>query len=142
MRYLLDTDHLSFLQRKSGLEFNRLSSRISQHSLDDFAISVISFHEQVIGVHTFINRAKSNQDLIRGYTLLLEILNSFSTAKVLPFDKVAATIFHQLRQQKIRIATTDLRIASIALSQNLIVLTRNTCDFAQVPNLMIEDWTL
>jgi tRNA(fMet)-specific endonuclease VapC len=142
MRYLLDTDHISFLQRKSGLEFNDLSSRISRHSPDDFAVSIISFHEQVMGVHTYINRAKSNKDIVRGYTLLLEILQSFSTAKVLPFDESAAIIFHQLRQQKIRIATTDLRIASIALSQNLIVLSRNTRDFSQIPNLIIEDWTL
>lgn len=67
MRYLLDTDHISFLQRKSGTEFLKLLSRINQYPADEFAFSIISFHEQVIGVHSFINRAKSTTDVVRGY---------------------------------------------------------------------------
>ena len=35
----------------------------------------------------------------------------------------------------------DLRIASIALSQNMTVVTRNLSDFGRVPNLAIENWT-
>ncbi len=35
----------------------------------------------------------------------------------------------------------DLRIASIALSHDMTVLTRNVRDFEQVPDLRIEDWT-
>ena len=138
---MLDTDHISFLQRRSSSEFSQLAFRMAQHPISDFALSVISFHEQVIGTHSFINRAQTNTDLARGYTLLLEILNGFTTAPVLPFDSKAIVIFDQMRTQKVRVATMDLRIAAIAISNNLVLLTRNTGDFSKVPNLIIEDWT-
>jgi tRNA(fMet)-specific endonuclease VapC len=77
VKYLLDTDHISFLQRRSSSEFGRLTLRIAQYPISDFALSVISFHEQVIGAHSFINRAQNNTDLARGYALLLETLNGF-----------------------------------------------------------------
>ncbi|SKB11682.1 Genome sequencing data, contig C324 [Planktothrix sp. PCC 11201] len=81
MKYLLDTDHISFLQRGSSLEYTRLTDKMSQHSPSDFALSVVSFHEQTLGAHDFINRAKTNTDTIRGYTLLL-------TRNVRDFSKV------------------------------------------------------
>ena len=142
MKYLLDTDHISFLQRRSSSEFIRLTLQMLQHSLSDFALSVISFHEQVIGAHSFINRAQTNTDMARGYTLLLETLNSFAKAPVLPFDAKAISIFDEMRSQKVCVSTMDLRIAAIAISNNLVLLTRNTGDFSKVPNLITEDWTV
>ena len=142
MRYLLDTDHISFLQRRSGQEFTRLIIRMEQHSQVDFDLSIVSFHEQVLGAHNFINRARINIDVMRGYTLLLEILQGFSSAPVLPYEAEAVAIFDELRRQKVRVSTMDLRISEIALSHNLIVLTRNVSDFSKVPGLMKEDWTV
>lgn len=141
MRYLLDTDHISFLQRGSGSEFVTITSRIAQYSVTDFALSIVSFHEQVIGAHNFINRADKPADVLRGYKLLFQTLQGFSDAHVLPFDATAIEICNKLRVQ-VRVSTMDLRIAAIALSHNLIVLTRNTKDFSKVPGLIIEDWTV
>ncbi len=142
MRYLLDTDHISFIQRRSGLEFARLITRMGQHAPADFALSIISFHEQVLGAHDFINRARTNTNIIRGYRLLLEICQGFAAAPVLPFDGQAVEIFDKLREQNVRLATMDLRIAAIALSCDLVLLTRNIRDFSKIPNLSIEDWTV
>jgi len=36
----------------------------------------------------------------------------------------------------------DLRIAAISLANGLILLTRNLSDFAVIPGLVIEDWTV
>ena len=91
---------------------------------------------------TFINRARTSVGVVRGYTLLAENLRAFALAPVLPFDAAAAAVFDDLRAQGVRIATMDLRIASIALCRGLIVLTRNTRDFGKVPGLVTEDWTL
>jgi len=142
VKYLLDTDHISFLQRRSGSEFSRLAVRMAQHPLTDFALSIVSFHEQILGAHNFINRARTNTDMIRGYTLLLETLQGFATAPVLPFDAGAIALFDELRSQRVRVSTMDLRIAAIAMSHNLMLLTRNVSDFSKVPGLVTEDWTV
>lgn len=142
VKYLLDTDHFSFLQRGSGKEFTQLMTRMNQYSSTEFAVSIISFHEQVLGAHNFIKRARTNRDIIRGYTLLQEILQGFTSFSILPFDTVAVSIFNELRENKVRGSTMDLRIGAIALSRNLILLTRNVADFNKIPNLKIEDWTL
>ena len=142
MKYLLDTDHISFLQRRSSREFARLTTRMARYSPEDFALSIVSFHEQTLGAHNFINRANTNQDTIRGYTLLQEILQGFESAPVLSFDARAIKIFDELRGQKIRMSTMDLRIATIAISCDLVLLTRNIRDFSKVPKLVTENWTL
>lgn len=142
MKYLLDTDHISFLQRRAGPEYRALVARIAQHPATDFVFSVVSFHEQMLGAHTFISRAHNAVDLVRGYTLLMEILQGFTAAPVVPFDATAASILSSLHAQRIRIGTMDLRLSSIALSRGLILLTRNTRDFSKVQGLTIEDWTI
>ncbi|WP_228024208.1 type II toxin-antitoxin system VapC family toxin [Synechocystis salina] len=114
---------------------------MAQHKISDFALSIVSFHEQVMGAHSFISRAQTSKDIARGYGLLFEIVRSFSDAPILLFDSSAILIFNTMRSQKIRLATMDLRIATIAISHNLILLTRNISDFNQVPNLVVEDWT-
>ncbi|MEH2292429.1 type II toxin-antitoxin system VapC family toxin [Nostoc sp.] len=45
-------------------------------------------------------------------------------------------------RQRIRIGTQDLRIASITLSMNGILVTRNRKDFEKLPNWRLEDWTI
>ncbi|MGB6298310.1 MAG: type II toxin-antitoxin system VapC family toxin [Rivularia sp. (in: cyanobacteria)] len=45
-------------------------------------------------------------------------------------------------RQKIRIGTQDLRIASIVISNDAILVTRNQFDFSRVPDLQFEDWTV
>jgi len=142
VKYLLDTDHISFLQKQHGPEYAALIARMAKHSPTDFALSVVSFHEQVIGGHALLNRAPTSAHLIRGYALLLEIFQSYKTGPVLPFDAIAATTFDGLLSQKFRVASMDLRIAAIALSQGLTLLTRNVRDFGRVPGLITEDWTV
>uniref|UniRef100_B8HSR1 Virulence-associated protein VapC homolog n=1 Tax=Cyanothece sp. (strain PCC 7425 / ATCC 29141) TaxID=395961 RepID=B8HSR1_CYAP4 len=42
MKYLLDTDHLSILQRQAGREYTNLAARMAHYSLSDFAASTDS----------------------------------------------------------------------------------------------------
>jgi tRNA(fMet)-specific endonuclease VapC len=70
------------------------------------------------------------------------IRQSFVASPVLPFDPPAATEFDALIAQRLRVAMMDLRIASIALSRKLVLLTRNARDFGKVPGLITQDWTV
>lgn len=60
---------------------------------------------------------------------------------MIEFDNLAATTFENFKSRKIKLATMDLRIAAIAMSKQLVLLTRNHKDFVKVPGLIIEDWT-
>ena len=71
-----------------------------------------------------------------------QVIKTFSVSNILDFDQKALEIFEQLKYQKITLATMDLRIGLIALSQSLILLTRNRKDFNKVPHLIIQDWTV
>jgi len=142
VKYLLDTDHISFLQRRSGPEYPALAARMGQHPPADFAFSLVSFQEQVVGAHSFLARARTTADVVRGYALLREVLAAFASAPVLPFDAPAGAVLDGLRAQQLRVSTMDLRIAAVALSRGLVLLTRNLGDFRRVPGLLTEDWTV
>ena len=139
--YLFDTDHLVILQRASDPQYARLTSRMAPHHPDDFFLSIVSFHEQMLGWNAYIGRARDRSGVIRGYGKLYDLLQDFSGWQVLRFDDAAGAQFDALRQQRIRIATMDLRIAASAIANQLTVLSRNVVDFAVVPGLMVEDWT-
>ena len=116
--------------------------RMAQHSPTELAFSIISFHEQVLGCHTYISRAPSLSNVVRGYGMLTQILRDFAVAPVVPFDAAAAAVFDGLLAERVRVPTMDLRIASIVLSRGMVLVTRNVRDFRKVPGLPVEDWTV
>jgi tRNA(fMet)-specific endonuclease VapC len=140
--FLLDTDHLVILQRQVLPEWERMRSRMLAYDASDFYLSVVSFHEQALGAHTFISRARGAKMLVRGYQMLEQCLIDFGRFNVVSFDEPATKEFEALRAAGVRIGTMDLRIAAIARSHNMTVLTRNTVDFDRVPELPVADWTL
>ncbi|MBD1921207.1 type II toxin-antitoxin system VapC family toxin [Microcoleus sp. FACHB-831] len=142
MKYLLDTDHLSILQRQTGKDYSNLATRLAQYPPSDFAVSIVTFHEQMLGCHAYINRERTLNDVVKGYEMMARLVSNFKVLPLLPFDAGAATTFEQLKSQRIQLAKMDARIAAIALSCGLILLTRNHRDFGKVAGLAIEDWTI
>jgi tRNA(fMet)-specific endonuclease VapC len=67
---------------------------------------------------------------------------NLSGYRLLTFDLAAAETFDRLREDKKARKTdrNDLLIASIALANAATLVTRNTKDFANVPNLKLENW--
>lgn len=139
--YLLDTDHISLLEHKNGADYAVFVTQLNLHSEEGIVVSVVSFHEQTRGAHDHINSAKKPIQVLRGYGMLTDAIENYRMFPVLRFDSAALDKFEFLKSRKIRIGTMDLRIAAIALANDLTLVTRNKSDFEKVPNLRIEDWT-
>lgn len=138
--YIFDTDMIIIMQHKSEPEWSRLFARVAKFDRSQSYVTTVSVHEQFLGAHNYIAKG-ARAKIIRGYQMIEWAMLTYNDYKVLPFDEPSAIQFEQLRKQKVRIATMDLRIASIALSHDFTVLTRNTVDFDKVPGLRVEDWT-
>lgn len=108
----------------------------------DIYVTIISFHEQVSGWTKYVKGSQDQSEIVMGYLRLEKILYDFSESQVLPYSLSASEIFDDIKRQKIRIPTMDLRIASIAIAQRMILVTRNTVDFERIPGLDLQDWTL
>lgn len=141
MAVILDSDALSILQRRSEPACGRLEQRLNQLPDDDVVTTIATFQEQMRGWLAALHKARTDKRLLLGYTELQSMLHDFCHLNILPFDAAAQAEFKRLRRQKIRIGTMDLRIASIALSRDMTVLTRNLVDFSRVSGLKAEDWT-
>src|SRR5262245_56829245 len=140
MRYVLETDLLSILQRKQQPEFDRLSARLDEHPNEPICTTIVNFQEQVLGRAAYLNRARKPADVLKAYRDLLMIESYYRDFEILPFDAAAQGRFEQFRREHVRIPTMDLRIACICLAHGATLLTRNLRDFRQVPGLVTEDW--
>jgi tRNA(fMet)-specific endonuclease VapC len=136
--WVLDTDHLSLLQRG----YSNIIKRINSVDSQDIFVTIITFEEQIRGRMNSIKQAETSNKLIFAYSKLRETLEDFKTLNLLDFEQNAYNCYLELLRQKIRIGTQDLKIAAIVISHNAILVTRNRRDFEKVSGLRFEDWTI
>jgi tRNA(fMet)-specific endonuclease VapC len=139
---ILDTDHLSVLERHEQPAVGHLLSRLAELPAAEVTTTVISYEEQMRGWMAYLARAPSMAHQITAYGRLLSHLDNYRRIPVLGFDEAAATQFQSLRRRHRRMGTMDLKIASIVLSHGATLLSRNLGDFSEIPDLHVEDWTL
>lgn len=106
----------------------------------EIATTIVSYEEQMRGWLAKAARVTEIEAQVRVYRKLEQALTLFSSMKMLSFDIEAATEFQRLRKAYPRLGTMDLKIESIAITQNSVVLTRNISDFGQIKELRSEDW--
>jgi tRNA(fMet)-specific endonuclease VapC len=136
--YILDTDHLTLLQRNHPA----VIARVTALPPEDIAATVVSAVEQVRGRLAQIHRAKTASEVVRAFARFQEALTFYRTVPLLSYDEAAATHFARLRQVlPHRPGTQDLRIAAIALSRNATLVTRNQRDFEGIAGLPLADWS-
>jgi len=72
-------------------------------------------------------------------TAVTQTRRLFETIPVLPFDLQAAEVYMRL---PFRRGSFDRLIAAHALALDVTLVTNNERDFADVPGLRVENWTL
>ncbi len=87
-----------------------------------------------------IRRQRSTRGQVLYYMRLEDVTRFFAQWRVLPFDEAAADRFDELRAQRIRVGSQDLKIAAVYLMNDATLLSSNRRDFDQVPGLTVEDW--
>jgi tRNA(fMet)-specific endonuclease VapC len=138
---VLDTDHLSVLERSDQPGSIALRARLAQVPPAEVVTTIISYEEQMRGWMAYLARTRAMAQQVEAYRRLLQHLDNYRRIPVLPFDEAAAIAFQQLRCARLRIGIMDLKIAAIVASRNATLLSRNLGDFRQVPGLQVEDWT-
>ena len=138
---VLDTDCRSLLEREKFTESSKLRQKLEQFPADEIFTTIITFEEQMRGWMAFLAKSKTVEQQVYAYEKLHRFLISYRNTAILDFDENAAEIYKNLKSQKIRIGTMDLKIASIAISHDAILVSRNLRDFEQIPDLTVEDWT-
>jgi tRNA(fMet)-specific endonuclease VapC len=138
---VLDTDHISVLRHPQSQEASVLTQRLAASSDRDIATTVATLEEQMRAWLSVIARYRDLQRQAPYYDRLVRFVRFFNKWRILPLGEPAIAEFRRLRKARIRIATTDLKIAAITLAVGGTLLSRNLRDFEQVPALRVEDWT-
>jgi tRNA(fMet)-specific endonuclease VapC len=124
IRYLIDANCAiySMIDAEAAI-----SCRIADVDQGAIGISAISFAEIALG--TYIGKPPPE-----------EVLDAFVQAiPLLPFDEAAAREYARLPFKRARF---DRLLAAHALSIGAVVITNNEADFADVPGLKVENWTV
>ena len=139
--YLLDTDHLSILER-GGQDAKPLLARLSSINPSEVvATTIVTYEEQTRGWLSYMAASRSLNAQVEAYRQLEQHLVNFCTIPVIGFETAAASTFQGLKKIYPRLGSMDLKIAAIAIANNATLLTRNLSDFRQIKGLPAEDWT-
>ena len=103
------------------------AQRLAQETVGSVATSAIAFAEVERGLQTATAIEREAAEAM------------FSAVPVLLFDRIAASHYARLPFRRARF---DRLIAAHALALDLTLVTNNERDFADIPGLKIENWTV
>ncbi len=131
MAYLLDTCILSHFFRKEG----NVIKNLQNHQPNQIKITSITVLEIEYGLNLNPSLKKRLLPLWENFIGQIETL-SFKNEDALK----AANVRAHLKKLGTPIGSYDLLIGSIALAQNLTMVTTNMKEFERIPDLKIENW--
>ncbi len=135
LKYLLDSNILSEAAKLKPNE--AVMQHLANHN-DEYATASIVWHEMVYGCELLVPSKRKTE--LQSYLAML-LRNGLI---VLPYDQLAADCYAKARA-RLQLngqtcAYADGEIAAIAMSQNLILVTRNTKDFENFDGLSLKNW--
>jgi tRNA(fMet)-specific endonuclease VapC len=136
---LLDTDHLSVFMDERDSRHESLNRRMDA-AAEQIACTIVSVEEILRGWLAVIHRLRDVRRQIPAYVRLGRLFEVMSDWAIIPFDEAAADQFTEFRRRRIRIGTMDLKIGSIAMVNDALLVTGNQRDFSLVPELRCENW--
>jgi tRNA(fMet)-specific endonuclease VapC len=138
MVVVLDTNHFTEFSQGSLLG-RKLMNHIKRTRAEVFSC-IVAAEESLQGWLAFIRSRNNGMDQLEPYARLHACIDTLSKLTILPFDDSAAVIFHRLQKEHRKIGPMDLKIASICLAYDAVLLSRNLKDFDAIPNLRVENW--
>jgi len=137
--WILDTDHVSLILRGN----QQVIEAAARHH-PNVVITIVTVQELFNGWVGRINQQANPENLVRLYSKLSQTVQFIKSVQVLNFDESAKNRYVHLKQQYPQLSRKrldkDLKIASIALAQGTIMVTRNQKDFSLIPELTLENW--
>lgn len=135
--HLLDTNVLSELMREQPA--SEVMDWFACHANSPMYTSSVTQAEVLTGI-ALLPQGKRRDGLVNAAQRTFE---QEMAGCCLAFDQHAARHYAAVRtarqQQGLPVTTEDAQIAAIALANDLVVATRNTKDFARIPNLVVEN---
>jgi tRNA(fMet)-specific endonuclease VapC len=138
LRFLFDTDHLTHYQHKHS----SLMQRIAREPVGTVAICPITIEEALRGRLAPLARVLVGNRHLQAYAHLVATVEMFPLFPWVPFDSASENQYQRLRIARLHVGSLDLKIAAIALTNHLTVLTRNRGDFGRIPGVLLDDWTV
>jgi len=130
--FLIETSTCVSILRK---RLPRTVRRLHKAGIDALAISSISAAELYHGAAKSREPGQETRRIQELLTLIKPI--EFSSTAALAYGFVRST----LERTGQAIGPFDMLIAAHALSEDAVLVTGNTREFARVPGLTLEDWT-
>ncbi len=104
----------------------KLRSRLSQCEPGEVGLSAVSFAEIVLGN---VVGHSPDQQVIQAFVMVVPVM---------PFEEAAAWAYAELPFRRV---SFDRLIAAHALSVGATIVSNNVADFADLPGLVVENWT-
>lgn len=128
---LLDTNICIYFLKNKPV---KVLENFKKFNIGELKLSSITVAELYFGAYNS-SYIEKNISVIERFLIPFEIVN-FDEKAAIEYGKVKA----KLRKKGNIIGELDMQITSIAISNNLILVTNNIKEFARIENLEFENW--